>query len=84
MKVFVESKISFYIIINVTSFHFDSGLEISLLDQMKLIYESNAWSIENLILSSREHSKAFIFESSSSASTSSCSSEEEHESQDVS
>ena len=48
---------------------------------MKLIYESNAWSIENLILSSRDCSKTFISESSSSASSSSSSGE--HESLDV-
>ena len=50
---------------------------------MKLIYESNACCVENLILSSREHSKAFISESSTSSSASSCSASDEHEAQDV-
>ena len=63
--------------------NFYSGLEISLLDQMKLIYESNACCVENLILSSREHSKAFISESSTSSSASSCSASDEHEAQNV-
>lgn len=37
-----------------------SGLQLSLLDQMKLVYESNAYSIEHLIISSCESSKAFV------------------------
>ena len=54
---------------------FDSGLELSLLDQMKLVYESNACSVEHLIISSRECSKSFVSENSPSSSSSSCGSD---------
>lgn len=49
------------------------GLHLSLLDQMKLVYESNACSIENLIISNCNSSKTFVFGSPPSTSSSSSS-----------
>ena len=48
----------------------DSGLQLSLLDQMKLVYEANACSIENLIISTCDSSKTFTVGSPSSTSSS--------------
>ena len=48
----------------------DRGLQLSLLDQMKLVYEANACSIENLIISTCNSSKTFAVGSPSSTSSS--------------